>query len=84
VALPGFDAATWFALVAQAATPRDVVERLNAEVTRLVGQGDVQQRFADLGMTIAAATPDALDAFIKSEIGKWAKVIRDAEIKALD
>jgi tripartite-type tricarboxylate transporter receptor subunit TctC len=84
VALPGFDAATWFALVAPAGTPRDVVERLNAEVTRLVGQGDVQQRFADLGMTISAATPDALDAFIKSEIGKWAKVISDAEIKALD
>jgi tripartite-type tricarboxylate transporter receptor subunit TctC len=84
VALPGFDAATWFALVAPAGTPRDVVARLNAEVTRLVGQGEVQQRFADLGMTIGTSTPDALDAFIKSEIGKWAKVIRDAEIKALD
>ena len=83
-ALPGFDAATWFALVAPAGTPREIVLRLNAEVTRLVAQGDVQQRLADLGMTIAAGTPEALDDYIKSEIGKWAKVIKDAEIKAPD
>jgi tripartite-type tricarboxylate transporter receptor subunit TctC len=83
-ALPGFDAATWFALVAPAGTPREIVERLNTEVTRFVSQPDVQQRFADLGMTISAGTPDALDAHVKSEIAKWAKVIRDAEIKAPD
>ena len=82
VALPGFDAATWFALVAPAGTPREVVLRLNAEVTRLVAQGEVQQRFADLGMTIGGGTPDALDGYVKSEIGKWAKVIRDAEVRA--
>jgi tripartite-type tricarboxylate transporter receptor subunit TctC len=83
-ALPGFDAATWFALMAPAGTPRDVVGRLNAEVTRFVAQPDVQQRFADLGMTISATTPDAIDALVKSEIAKWAKVIQDAEIKAPD
>jgi tripartite-type tricarboxylate transporter receptor subunit TctC len=83
-ALPGFDAATWFALVAPAGTPREIVLRLNAEVTRLVAQGEVQQRLADLGMTIATGTPEALDDYIKSEIGKWAKVIKDAEIKAPD
>jgi len=82
VALPGFDAATWFALVAPAGTPRDVVLRLNAEVTRLVAQAEVQQRFADLGMTIAGGPPDALDAYVKSEIGKWAKVIKDADVRA--
>jgi tripartite-type tricarboxylate transporter receptor subunit TctC len=84
VALPGFDAATWFALVAPAGTPREIVQRLNAEVTRFVGQADVQQRFADLGMTISAGTPDALDGYIKSEIAKWAKVIKDADVKAPD
>jgi tripartite-type tricarboxylate transporter receptor subunit TctC len=82
VALPGFDAATWFALVAPAGTPREIVQRLNAEVTRFVGQPDVQQRFADLGMTISAGTPEALDGYIKSEIAKWAKVIKDADVKA--
>jgi tripartite-type tricarboxylate transporter receptor subunit TctC len=84
VALPGFDAATWFALVAPAGTPREIVLRLNSEVTRFVAQNDVQQRFADLGMTIAAGAPDVLDEYVKSEIAKWAKVIKDADIKAPD
>ena len=81
-ALPGFDAATWFALVAPAATPRDIVLRLNAEVTRLVAQPETQQRFADLGMSIAAGAPDALDAYVSSEIGKWSQVIKDADVRA--
>jgi tripartite-type tricarboxylate transporter receptor subunit TctC len=84
VALPGFDAATWFALVAPAGTPREIVQRLNAEVTRLVGQADVQRRFADLGMTISAGPPEAVDDYIKSEIAKWTKVIKDADVKAPD
>jgi len=82
VALPGFEAATWFALVAPAGTPRDIVLRLNSEVTRLVGQAEVRQRFADLGMTVDAATPDALDGYITTEIAKWSKVIKDADIRA--
>jgi tripartite-type tricarboxylate transporter receptor subunit TctC len=82
VALPGFEAATWFAVVAPAGTPRDIVLRLNSEVTRLVGQAEVRQRFADLGMTVDAATPDALDGYIKTEIAKWSKVIKDADIRA--
>lgn len=81
-ALPGFEAATWFALMAPAATPRDIVLRLNAEVTRAVAQPDTQQRFADLGMSIASGTPDALDRFIKSEIAKWSKVVKDADVHA--
>jgi tripartite-type tricarboxylate transporter receptor subunit TctC len=83
-ALPGFDAATWFALVAPAGTPREIVRRLNGEVTQIVTQPDVRQRFADLGMTIDAGPPEALDAYIKSEILKWSKVIKDADIRAPD
>ena len=55
---------------------------MNAEVTRLVGQPEIQQRFADLGMTIGTGTPDALDGYIKTEIAKWSKVIKDADIRA--
>jgi tripartite-type tricarboxylate transporter receptor subunit TctC len=82
LALPGFDAATWFALVAPAATPREIVARINAEVTRLVALPEVQQRFAALGMTIDAGTAETLDGYIKSEIGKWSQVIKDADIRA--
>jgi tripartite-type tricarboxylate transporter receptor subunit TctC len=82
--LPGFDAATWFALVAPAGTPIDIRLRLNAEVQRALAQGDLKARFADLGMTAEASTPDELEAYIKSEIAKWTKVIKEADIKALE
>jgi tripartite-type tricarboxylate transporter receptor subunit TctC len=80
-ALPGFEAATWFALVAPGGTPREIVRRLNMEVTRLVGEPDTRQRFADLGMTIDAGTPEALDGYIKAEIAKWSNVIQQADIR---
>ena len=80
--LPGFEAATWFALVAPAGTPRDVRERLNAELKRALALPDVRQRYADLGMTAEDSTPESVDAYIKSEIAKWTKVIKDADIKA--
>lgn len=80
--LAGFDAATWFALVAPAGAPRDVRERLNAEIKRALALPDVKQRYADLGMTAQDSTPESVDAYIKSEIAKWTKVIRDADIKA--
>jgi tripartite-type tricarboxylate transporter receptor subunit TctC len=80
--LPGFDAATWFALVAPAGTPHDIRQRLNAEVKRALALADVKQRYADLGMTVEDSTPEHVDAYIKSEIAKWTKVIRDADIKA--
>jgi len=83
-ALPGFEAATWFALVAPKETPRDIVLRLNTEVQRLLAQPDSQRRFADLGMTSEGSTPEALDATIKSEIAKWSKVIKDADIRPQD
>ncbi len=83
-ALPGFEAATWFALVAPAGTPRDVLARVNAEVKRALALPDVKQRFADLGMTAQDSAPDRLDAYIKSEIAKWSKVIKDADISAAE
>ena len=58
--------------------------RLNAEAKRGMHQPDAGQRLAALGMTIDERTPDELDAFIRSEIAKWGKVIRDADIKAPD
>jgi tripartite-type tricarboxylate transporter receptor subunit TctC len=80
--LPGFEAATWFALVAPTGTPRDVLAKLNAEVQKALALIDVKQRFADLGMTAEVSTPEGVDAYIRSEIAKWTKVIRDADIKA--
>jgi len=82
--VPGFEAATWFAVVAPAGTPRDIVLQLNAEVKRVLALPDVVQRFGDLGMSVNGGTPAELDAYIKAEIAKWAKVIKDADIRAPD
>jgi len=82
--VPGFEAATWFAVVAPAGTPREIVLQLNAEVKRVLALPEVVRRFADLGMSVSGGTPDALDAYIKSEIAKWSKVIKDADIRAPD
>jgi tripartite-type tricarboxylate transporter receptor subunit TctC len=83
-ALSDFEAATWFALVAPVGTARDVLARLNLEVQRALAQPDVKQRFADLGMSSEERTPDELDAYIRAEIAKWTKVIKDADIRALE
>jgi tripartite-type tricarboxylate transporter receptor subunit TctC len=80
--LPGFEVETWFALVAPAGTPPDVRARLNAEIKRALALPDVKQRYVDLGMTAGDSTPESVDAYIKSEIAKWTKVIKDADIKA--
>jgi tripartite-type tricarboxylate transporter receptor subunit TctC len=79
--LSGFEAATWFGLVAPAGTPKDVLAKLHAVVKRLGDMSDVQQRFNELGMMPAASSPEELDAYIKAETAKWAKVIKDAGIK---
>jgi tripartite-type tricarboxylate transporter receptor subunit TctC len=83
--LPGFEAATWFALVAPAGTPRDAVMKINAETKKIVATPDFQKRFETLGMIPDRdRTPDEINAYIKSEIAKWAKVIADAGVKPAD
>jgi tripartite-type tricarboxylate transporter receptor subunit TctC len=82
---PGFDAATWFALVAPAGTPPEAITRINAEVKKIVATADFQQRFEQLGMIPDQdRAPDAINAYIKAEVAKWAKVIKDAGVKPAD
>ena len=82
---PGFDAATWFVLVAPTGTPREAIARINAEARKIVATQDFQQRFDQLGMIPDQdRTPDEINAYIKAEIAKWAKVIKDADVKPAD
>lgn len=79
---PGYEAATWFVLATPAGTPADIVARVNAEVRKIVATQDYQQRFDTLGMIPDRdRSPDEVNAYIRSEIAKWAKVIKDAGIK---
>ena len=85
--LPGFAAETWFGLVAPAGTPHDVIAKLNAAAVQALASDDAKKRYAELGMTNngeGGTTPEQLDTYIKSEIAKWAKVIKDADIQPMD
>lgn len=79
---PGFEAGTWFGLMAPAATPRDVLARLHGDVAKAVRQPDVQKQLAGQGATTIGNTPEQFAAYIKSESAKWAKVLAASGVKA--
>jgi tripartite-type tricarboxylate transporter receptor subunit TctC len=81
-AIPGFEAATWFGVVAPAGTPQDILTKLNAAARQALADADTGKRFAELGMTNGSSSPEELDAYIKAEATKWSKVIKDANIQA--
>jgi tripartite-type tricarboxylate transporter receptor subunit TctC len=79
--LPGFEAIAWYNMFAPAGTPRRIVEQINAEVNRMLQQADTRERFLALGVTPLSGTPEALGKYLKSEVARWAKVIKEAGIK---
>jgi len=79
--VPGYVAVAWFGLLAPAKTPRDLVNKLSAETARILKMPDVNSRLSDLGAEPVGSTPAEFDAHIKSEIVKWAKVIKDANVE---
>ena len=79
--LPGYELIAWFALVAPAGTPREVVTRVHDVTAKALAKPDVQARFAALGTDVAPMNPEQLAAFIRSEIDKWAKMAKEAGIQ---
>jgi tripartite-type tricarboxylate transporter receptor subunit TctC len=79
---PGFEATSWYALLAPAGTPAPIVNKVHQEVLKGLAQPDLRAKFAKLGLDTVGNSPDELAAIIKSDIGKWAKVIKDAGITA--
>jgi tripartite-type tricarboxylate transporter receptor subunit TctC len=77
----GYEAATWYGLLAPAKTPKPIVDRLHAETVKILA-GPVRQRLEVQGFEPVGSTPAEFSAYIKAEIVKWAKVIRDANIPA--
>jgi tripartite-type tricarboxylate transporter receptor subunit TctC len=77
--VPGFDAVSWLALVAPAATPPEVVDKLHATVKQIMAEPAVQQRFVDLGnIPLVSPPPAELRRYVKSEIVRWGKVVQQA------
>lgn len=79
--LPGFDLSTWFAFFAPAGTPSAIVDKIAGDMRRVLAQPDMQQRLAAIGVDIKASTPDELAAFQRTELTKWAKIIKDSGAK---
>jgi tripartite-type tricarboxylate transporter receptor subunit TctC len=76
--LPGFDVSAWFGLYAPAATPRDVVVKLNADVNRVLQLAEVKEKFAALGAESMPMDTDQFALHLRAEIAKFAKAIRDS------
>jgi tripartite-type tricarboxylate transporter receptor subunit TctC len=80
--LPGFEVETWFGLLAPAGTPRDIVAKLNAETVRAMNLPDVKDKMAAQGLFVVGGTADEFGSYLKAEIAKWAKVVKDSGAKA--
>jgi tripartite-type tricarboxylate transporter receptor subunit TctC len=80
--VPGYDVGVWFGVLTVAGTPREVVQRLNTEMVKILTSTEVKERFGKLGVEVVAGTPEHFSGFLKSEVARWAKVVQDAGIKA--
>ena len=76
VGLPGYEASNWYAVLAPARTPAEIVGKINTELNRILQMADVRDRLAFLGLDARGMTPDEFGTFMKTEIAKWAKVIK--------
>jgi tripartite-type tricarboxylate transporter receptor subunit TctC len=79
--VPGFDVESWFAYVAPKSTPAAAISRLNAELNRILQDAEVRKLFDGQGMAVAGGTAEDADRRMRSEHDRWAKIIRDANIR---
>ncbi len=79
--LKGYETSTWGGVLAPAGTPKDIVDKLNAEMNKALAAPDVRQRMLDAGIEPAGGTPQQFAGFIQSEMAKWGKVAKTAGIQ---
>lgn len=79
--LKDFEALAWFGIVAPPNTPKPIVARLNAELVKVLAVPEIRQRFTDGGSEVMGNTPEQADAFLQSELQRWAAVIKAANIR---
>jgi tripartite-type tricarboxylate transporter receptor subunit TctC len=78
--LSGFFFNSWFAIMVPAATPKDIIARLNAEVLKALGDADVRHKLEDLGFTLRGSSPDELGAMTREQLSNYARVIKEMGI----
>jgi tripartite-type tricarboxylate transporter receptor subunit TctC len=79
--LPGFDMRVVYGLVAPAATPRDIVGKLSAELAKIVALPDYREKISSQGLDPVSATPEQFAAIIKTDLAKFGRIIKTANIK---
>ena len=79
--MPGFQSNTDYAIYAPAGTPKEIVARLNRETVAVLLDPDLKARLAALGIEVSGSTPDALRAEVLAEFDKWAKVLKEGNIR---
>jgi tripartite-type tricarboxylate transporter receptor subunit TctC len=80
--VPGYQASNWYGFAAPAKTPRAIVDRLHGEFARIMAAPDVREKLVNVGMEPAIMTPAQYTEFIKTEIVKWARVVKTAGVRA--
>ena len=80
--LPGFSASGWYGMMAPMALAKDIIVRLNADITRVLRMPDIADRLNSMAAEPAPGTPEQFGVFVRSEIDKWAKVVKAANMKA--
>ncbi len=80
--LPGFQFNSWFTAMAPAGTPREIVARLNAEIQKALADPDVRAKLLDQGLTVRGTSPEELGRLTRAQLARYAKLIREADIKA--
>lgn len=80
--LPGFDTNSWSGIAAPAATPREIIQRLNTEIVQWLSQPNVRERFVKMGFEIVADTPEQFAAFLRDENARWGKMVRELNLRA--
>jgi len=78
--LPGFETVAWFGLFAPAGTPKPIVDKLQAEVARIVREPEIRERMTALGGEPVGNSPEAFSAIVKGDVAKWKKVVKDANV----
>ena len=78
--LPGFETVAWFGLFAPAGTPKPILDKLQAEVARIVREPEIRERMTALGGEPVGNSPEAFAAIVKGDVAKWKKVVKDANV----
>jgi tripartite-type tricarboxylate transporter receptor subunit TctC len=78
---PGFEATTWYGLVGPGKLPAPIAQKMNEDVNKVLAMADVQEKLETYGAEDGGGTSEKFAAFIRSEMAKWAKVVKDGNIR---